>query len=266
MQYARPTSDISIVEMVLSSGATAFTLLDESNPSDSDYVNSDVASTVPSVKVGLSSVTDPVSSTDHALRVRIAYESGILFPSPLPGTFTIKLFSGATEITSRTEVYLGSYSSFTYTLTAGEADAIADYTNLSAQVSISKPGATDVGYISWIELQVPYVAGAGSFEISEAYLGSVCTFMHDKPGVSGYGQQDMVRVRIQNSKEWQGNERMKGDDPIDEQDAMNGGICSLSGQWFPGHSLVTVRGKRYGRPYAPMPEQNRKGIPRLPGD
>lgn len=265
MQYARPASDGVNNEWLLSSGVSAFSLLDETSPSDADYIYTSPAPTGPDIILNLSSVTDPASATDHVIRFRASSVSGSPADPPPGDVLTVELYEGATLRASTSEEILGSYTTYEYTLTAGEANSITDYTNLKFKV-ISTVGSFDTSYVSWIEFQVPYVAGAGSFEIAEAYLGSAYTFMHDKPGMSGYGQQDMVRVRVQNSKEWQGNERMKGDDPIDEQDAMNGGICSLSGQWFPGHSLVKVGGKQYGRRYAPTPEQNRKGIPRLPGD
>jgi len=259
MQYARPSSDISNNgEWTNSSGPSSYLLLDEVSPSDADYIQTTASPTGPLIVLGLSAVTDPVSSADHTFSFRAVNDSP-------DDTIVVSLYQGATLIASKTQILTASFATYTYTLSGAEADAITDYSDLRVQI-LSAVGSFSTTQFSWFELEVPDEPEIGSFTVSDAYLGSAWQFMHDKPGMSGYGQQDMVRVRVQNSKEWQGNERMKGDDPIDEQDAMNGGVCSLSGQWFPGHSLVKVGGKQYGRPYAPSPEQNRKGIPRLPGD
>ena len=62
-QYARPGSDIA-----LGSWSGSYTDIDETSASDTDYMS--VAATGSTARVGLSTVTDPVSSANHTVSVR----------------------------------------------------------------------------------------------------------------------------------------------------------------------------------------------------
>jgi len=69
-QYARPSSDVTTTNWTRSSGTAAYyTYIDEASADDADYVQTQSQGSA--LVVGLSAVTDPVSSTGHIVRARV---------------------------------------------------------------------------------------------------------------------------------------------------------------------------------------------------
>lgn len=123
---ARPSSDISSSGWSASSGADLFAMLDEVTPDDADYI---IASTVGAVcEIGLSAVADPGTSSGQVMRYRLW--------SPTGNGATVKLKQGATTIATWTHATLPTTATlYTQALTAGECDAITNYSALSIEVT-----------------------------------------------------------------------------------------------------------------------------------
>jgi len=149
-QFARPDSDISA-----GSWATAplYAKIDEVTYSDADYIS--VTSNANTCELGLSTVTDPVSSASHIVRFRSR--------KALQGTsVTVTLMDGATTIRSFAQALGNTSTAYSFTLTSGEADNIGDYSDLRLKLT-SAIGRVGSVFISWAELEVP---DAGSPPIS----------------------------------------------------------------------------------------------------
>lgn len=172
VQIAKPDSDVSAGLWEPIGGET--TLFEAVNgATDSDYIEAlDGENTT--CELGLGSLTDPAVSTGHILRVRLQGTG-----SGGPERLMIQLFEGATQraaspnLTSR-----GAWDTQTYTLTAGEADSITDYTNLSIKLVSSNLGATEDMWARSAEFEVPDVSGA----VDEEWAGT-----------QGQGQQEPIR-------------------------------------------------------------------------
>lgn len=162
-QYARPTSDISIVgwsptpvytrllrpdDLILDALATA-------NP------NLPVGSVDNKIlEVGLTSITDPNLDTGHTVSIR--HKTNIQAGT---GTWTgvAKLKQGTTVIASWTIFPDGSdvYKTDSYTLTSLEAAAITSYSTLRVNVTLSLTNDVDAtatsgdASVTWVELQTP---------------------------------------------------------------------------------------------------------------
>ena len=121
-QYARPTSDVSTGTWTSSLGGSLYAAIDETVASDTDYITTTNASTC---EVALSSLSDPASSAGHIVRYRISATSGGITVRLRQGTTTIATWTHATAPTSLT--------TYSQTLTSGEADSITDYTTLRLQ-------------------------------------------------------------------------------------------------------------------------------------
>ena len=121
-QYARPTSDVSAGTWTASTGSDLFAMLDETAADDGDYITSTTASTC---EVALGSLSDPALSTGHIVRYRI---------SATGGGITVRLREGTTTIASWThDPAPASLTTYSQTLSSGEADSITDYTALKLQ-------------------------------------------------------------------------------------------------------------------------------------
>ena len=133
-QYARPNNDPSqTTNWVPSTGSNLYAMIDEASPNDGDWVQvtDNMSGQTETFKVDLSSVTDPVSSSNHKVTVRASDSVGF-------GTidFVVKLKQGATTIASVTSFTLSSSAAdHTYTLSAGEANSITDYGSLLLEIS-----------------------------------------------------------------------------------------------------------------------------------
>jgi len=136
-QFARPDSDISNTS-------------DEEVASDTDYIRGN--STAGACVIGLSSVTDPQSSTGHIIRVRArANGSG----AGERWTFQVRQGSTIIETLASNATLARAWTNLSATLTAGEADSITDYSALSIYAIPTTIAAGESIDISWVELEVP---------------------------------------------------------------------------------------------------------------
>lgn len=129
-QFARPSADTVRSGWTDQAGGTTtiYTSIDESVANDGDYIKTAAPPGSNEFETLLTSVTDPVSSSGHVMRWRRRKQ-------PPSGStdinLTVRLLQGAVEIVSRPDNAIpGSYADTSYTLSAGEADAITDYGDL----------------------------------------------------------------------------------------------------------------------------------------
>ena len=149
-QFARPASDITNSTWTASTGATLYGCIDETPASDTDYIRATGNSQTCEVK--LSSVTDPVSSGGHVLRLR-AKATG----TSTAEKWTVTVYQGASLIAtafSTTNVTRSSFNDYSYTLTAAQADAITNYADLRVRIVVTQ-GSGETIDVSFIELEVP---------------------------------------------------------------------------------------------------------------
>lgn len=132
-QFAAPDSDVSNAGSWTTTNL--FEKVDEATASDADFISSPSAPSNAACVLGLSNVTDPVSSTGHKLRVRYRKAAG----SSHQMNLTYRLLQGGTQIGTWTATDIGtSFTTGEQTLTGGEADSITDYSDLRVELSANK--------------------------------------------------------------------------------------------------------------------------------
>jgi len=129
-QFARPSADTVRTGWTDEAGGTTdiYTGIDEVSAEDAEYVKTPTPPGSNEFETLLTAVTDPVSSTGHVMRWRRRKQ-------PASGSaqinLTVRLVEGTTQIVSRSDTDIpGSFTDTSYTLSAGEADSITDYSNL----------------------------------------------------------------------------------------------------------------------------------------
>jgi hypothetical protein len=128
VQKARPGSDISAGGWLPSTGSDLYAMLDETSYNDSDYIYSPDNPTTETAEIKFTSITDPGVHTGHTLRFRLAAVGQ-------DTVFDVYLMCGATQIaTWQKTVVAGDTTTYTETLTTGEAGNITDYTDLRIKV------------------------------------------------------------------------------------------------------------------------------------
>lgn len=145
-QYARPDQDTSIGTYTDNAGGTTniFQAIDESSANDSDFIRSVTTPSTAPYACRLSDVTDPVSSSGHIIRMRTSCDQDaqetLDFVQQLRQGYTNEGSPG-TLIASQTRSGVNSttWTTSTYTLSGGEADAITDYTALYFRFTINTP-------------------------------------------------------------------------------------------------------------------------------
>ncbi len=152
-QYARPASDItnSTWTTLPTGGQALYLQVNESAYSDTNYIRANGAQTC---EVKLSSVTDPVSSLNHILRLR-AKATG----SSSAEKWTVSIYQGSTLIAtafSASNVTRTTFNDYVFTLTAAQADAITNYTDLRVRI-VSSASTGEYIDVSWIVFEVPDV-------------------------------------------------------------------------------------------------------------
>lgn len=148
-QYARPNSTVAAGTWTASTGTLHGATSDESNAT---WIRS-LSTTTDYVTLGLGSVTDPASSADHVLKVRV---QGV--GSGGPERFSLDLLQGATVIAapfSSQTAPRGTWTELSYTLIAVEADAITDYTALRVRITPATLRAGESVQVSEVWLEVP---------------------------------------------------------------------------------------------------------------
>jgi hypothetical protein len=150
-QYLKPINDDNVGIWSPSTGTTLWSCIDETTPSDTDYIYSQSNQTGYG-EVGLDSGTDPEVSTGHILKFRVHQNSGS--KSVYMQGY---LYQGTTLIASTANTLLtGTWTSVTHTLSGTEADSITDYTNLSIRIEItSNAGGNSSAACSWAEMEIP---------------------------------------------------------------------------------------------------------------
>ena len=151
--FARPDGDVSNA-----GGWTPTSLwsrLDETSPDDSGTMvtSGQNPATTETFEVSLTNVVDPQDSTGHIIRFRARGDDG-----GRDNFLTMRLYQGSTQIASSGERDVTtSWTTFIYTLTAGEANSITDYNNLRLRF-IPRTTGTGPGSrvdVTWAELEVP---------------------------------------------------------------------------------------------------------------
>lgn len=136
-QFARPDSDVVIGSWTEDDGTTdaLFGEIDETTQSDTDFVKSEdltSAGDTSAFAVSLSDVTDPTSSTGHTIRAALRKQG----TAQIDGTVELRQgyvsegTQGTLIATLSQSDLTTSFTEYTHTLSAGEADAITDYTDL----------------------------------------------------------------------------------------------------------------------------------------
>lgn len=136
-QFGRPSADTANPGAYTDQGgggSNIYTTIDETSPSDADYIRSPLNPQGAVYVTKLSNVEDPQSSSGHTLRTRYAKDAaggGIIglvaqlrqgyANEGTPGTLICeRTFPAITE----------AFTTDTYALQTSEADAITDYTSL----------------------------------------------------------------------------------------------------------------------------------------
>jgi hypothetical protein len=128
-QFARPSADTVNTGWVEDDDTSVnmFQEIDETAFDDADYIKSPTPPGTNEYETLLTSVTDPVSSSNHIMRWRRRKQ-------PTAGAtinLTVRLLQGGTQVTSQADNNLPtSFTTTTYTLSGGEADAITNYADL----------------------------------------------------------------------------------------------------------------------------------------
>lgn len=123
-QSAAPIADISAGAWLPSSGVALHPMVGEANADDGTAVWCPVANSA--VEFGLASLADPAVSGGHTLYYRLS--------SPVGATFQITVKQSATQIAQWTQTSTPALAQYSRTLSAAEADAITDYTNLRVRI------------------------------------------------------------------------------------------------------------------------------------
>jgi len=153
----RPYADVALGGWSITGATTAWDALDEVTADDgASYVGTTTAAGTISAEfeVALQPVTDPTRSDAHMITVRAVVGGG---------TARVRLYQGSTLIASfATSGPVGVYGTSTYTLTAAEADAITDYTDLRLRLAHDATGVASsvLARITQAYLDVPGPAAA----------------------------------------------------------------------------------------------------------
>lgn len=145
-QFERPDADTTIGNFKdQADGVTSiFQSIDEVSASDTDYIKSPASPASEVYVCRLSDVTDPVSSTNHVIRMRTSTDLDaqevLDFTQQLRQGYTNEGAQG-TLIASqaRTGVSSTTWTTSSYTLSGAEADSITDYTALYFRFIVNKP-------------------------------------------------------------------------------------------------------------------------------
>lgn len=145
-QFARPDQDTTIGTFTDQGGGTTniYTTIDEASASDADFIRSVTSPSNAVYVCRLSDVTDPVSSTGHIIRMRTSTDldaqEAIDFTQQLRMSYAGEGAQGTLIASqSRTSVSSTTWTTSSYTLSGGEADAITDYTALFFRFIVNKP-------------------------------------------------------------------------------------------------------------------------------
>ena len=145
-QFARPDTDTNNVDAYTdqAGGSTnLYATIDETVAADADYIRTvpDPSSDV--IVFRLSDVTDPVSSSNHVLRVRAGTDqasggNAINLTAQLRQGYVNEGTPGTLIATlTQSPISDGSFTTYSLTLSGAEADAITDYTALFLRITLT---------------------------------------------------------------------------------------------------------------------------------
>lgn len=153
-----PNSDVSIATWTDEAAGTTniYQSIDESTASDTDYISGN-NNTNDTCEIGLSTITDPAQSTGHVISYRYRKDSA----GGNARDLQVHLYQGATLIGSGT-AHTGisdTWTDGTFTLSAGEADTITDYSDLRLRFTASGTTGGAGGnrrsvQVSWAQMEI----------------------------------------------------------------------------------------------------------------
>lgn len=146
-QFARPSADTNNVDAYTDQAGGSTNLWDTINEavaSDADYIRTVTDPTNDVIVFALTSLTDPVSSTGHTIRARAGTDQAsggnqIDLTVQLRQGYVSEVSLGTLIATlTQTNVSQGSFTTYTYTLSGAEADAITNYASLFLRIIMNK--------------------------------------------------------------------------------------------------------------------------------
>lgn len=146
-QFGRPSADTNNPGSFTDQGGGSVNIyltIDEVTADDADFIRSPTSPASAVYVTALTSVTDPVSSTGHIMRMRtntdLGAQESIDFTHQLRQGYVNEATQG-TLIASQTRLGVNSttWTTSTYTLTAVEADAITNYASLFFRFLVNRP-------------------------------------------------------------------------------------------------------------------------------
>lgn len=140
-QFGRPSADTYNADGWLEDDDTSVDMyleIDETSPSDVDFIKSPVAPAADVYVTALSTLEDPQSSSGHTVRYRYQKDSS----GGAQIDLTVQLRQGyVNEGTPGTLIHseavtniANGWTTGSFTLSAGEADSITDYTDLFLRI------------------------------------------------------------------------------------------------------------------------------------
>lgn len=158
-QFARPDSDISQGDWTdegssFNDGNLYTSIREATQDGDISYVNGEGDTPSTTFEVGLTAVTDPVSSADHYLRIWM-YGQGSGAAERID-VYLMENEAAPTQIAAFSNLSRDSpYGDEGRVLTSGEADAITDYSDLFVRVVNDNIGSGEFVRITQVYLEVP---------------------------------------------------------------------------------------------------------------
>lgn len=157
-QFARPDADTTTGSWA---STPLYEKIDETSPIDSvgEYIS---GASGDKVEFELSPVTNPVTNSDHIVRIRLR-----VFNEFNSGSFRVELIqivSGTTTVITLQDIIvsntLGEFNTYAFTLDEEEAALITNYGLLSIRCEDYSGGGVPIFAtydMSWLELEVPDV-------------------------------------------------------------------------------------------------------------
>lgn len=154
-QYLRPVADLTVGSWLNELGGTPlYTSIDEVSANDADYITSENNPSTSIARTTLEAGNDPLTSTGHIVLYRYR-KTGSGFVE-----LTVSLRQNTTVIANgTTHSPTTSWADGSFTLTAGQANSITDYSDLNLQFVANKvAGGVVTAQVSWAVFQIPYGA------------------------------------------------------------------------------------------------------------
>jgi hypothetical protein len=151
--FARPDSTISGATDWTVTGAPTHHEATDDVVVDYDVTYVETTTNTAPLTLGLSNLTDPLTNVKHTMRITVSAAD-----SAADTDVKFDLYQGSTFIATtgfQTAPRFNLYITFQYTLTAAEADAITNYSDLRAVITGSNIGAGDKLRVTHVEFSVP---------------------------------------------------------------------------------------------------------------